>query len=112
MPPTENGRTFDRFRQRVSCVIRDGVSKHQGFVTDMSASGVFLQTRGRLSTGKQVVVDLDFDGQTMTLTGEITRVRQSNRSAVQVSTGGFGLRIQSAPEAYFQLIMDLHAKPS
>jgi hypothetical protein len=83
-----------------------------GFVTDVSPSGLFLQTRAKLVPGKQVIVDLDWNGELVTLTGVIARVRKSNRSAAMVNASGFGFEIQSAPEAYYQMIMDLHPKPA
>ncbi len=111
MRDSNNQRSFDRIRQRVSCVIKDDTTEHLGFVTDVSPSGLFLQTRAKLVPGRQVIVDLGWNGELVTLTGVIARVCKSNRSAAMVNASGFGFEIQTAPETYYQMIMDLHPKP-
>jgi hypothetical protein len=108
MTDSNNQRRFDRIRQRLPCVIRDGEAHHQGFVTDVLASGLFLQT---LAGSAQLVIDIDWNGENITLIGKVARVRQSNRSATAVNSSGFGFRVESAPESYFRLIMDLQGKP-
>lgn len=107
MGESQNQRTFDRVRQRVPCVIRDNGTEHQGFVTDVSPSGLFLQTRAQVPSGTQLVVELDWNGESITVTGSVARIRRSNRSAAVVNTAGFGFQIQSAPESYFQLMVAL-----
>jgi len=80
-------------------------------VTDVSASGLFLQTLANLAGSAQLIIDIDWNGEHITLMGKVAHVRQSNRSATAVNTSGFGFHIQSAPEDYFRLIMELHDKP-
>jgi hypothetical protein len=111
MTESKNQRRFDRIRQRLPCLIREGEARHQGFVTDVSPSGLFLQTRAKLSGSAQLIIDIDWNGANVTLIGAIARVRKSNRSVAVVSSGGFGIQVQSAPEDYFRLIMELQASP-
>jgi hypothetical protein len=111
MGETKNQRLFDRTRQRLPCVIRDGEAHHQGFVTDLSPTGLFLQTRAKLSGAPQLIIDIDWNGENITVMGNVARVRTSNRSATAINAGGLGFQIQSAPEAYYQLVMELQSKP-
>ena len=106
-----NQRRFDRIRQRLPCVIRDEGAHHQGFVTDLSPSGLFLQTRAKLEGALQLIIEIDWNGENITLIGNVARVRKSNRSATAISTSGLGFQIQSAPENYFRMIMELQDKP-
>lgn len=99
-------RRFDRIRGRIPCTIRSGDEEHRGFATDLSASGLFLQSRTKFEAGQKLTVELEHDGASpIVLTATVARTRVSHRSAMVVAPPGLGLLLESAPEAYFQLIL-------
>jgi len=103
-------RRFERFKDRVSCTFKLGETIHRGFATDLSAGGLFLQTRSKPDPDTKLVVNLDREGETpLAVTGAVIRLRRSHPGAVSVRQPGVGFAIDSAPEDYFQLIMKLGA---
>jgi Tfp pilus assembly protein PilZ len=88
--------------------MRDGESEIRGFVTDVSANGVFVQTQNRPALGCKVVLTLECEGpHPLVLTGAVARVLKSHHAAGSVIQSGVGIQIESAPEEFFQLVNDL-----
>ena len=105
-PPTK--RKFEREARRFSCEFRTQGENYRGFVHDLSARGLFLQTVAVPPEGSEVRLKLyDPQEQPIELVARVARLRSSHRSLSALETGGIGLRIESAPEAYFQLVLDL-----
>ncbi|MBW2271956.1 MAG: PilZ domain-containing protein [Deltaproteobacteria bacterium] len=111
MASDEQRRRFERYRSRLSCSFRDGDTTYQAFATDLSAGGLFLQTRAAIKPGTKLVINIERDSDPpLVLTGTVARMRKSHRSAVAVTQPGFGFELESAPEAYFTLVMDVAGK--
>ena len=56
-----------------------------------------------------LVVNLEREGETpLAVTGAVIRLKRSHPGAMSITQPGVGFSIDSAPEAYFQLIMSLH----
>jgi Tfp pilus assembly protein PilZ len=103
-----NRRHLERFKGRISCSFKDGDTVQRGFATNVSAGGLFLQSRAEMEPGTKLVLTLDReDGQPLVLTGKVARMRRSHRAAASVTQPGFGFALDSAPEDYFQFIMQL-----
>ena len=101
-------RKFQREKHRVGCEYRSGGVSHQGILVDLSASGLFIQSSMKPEEGDLVEVVLhEPELGEISLRGRVRRVKVSHRSAAVVSQGGFGVEIESAPEGYFQLLVQL-----
>jgi hypothetical protein len=88
-----------------------GQAKTAGFVADASASGLFVQTSAQAEPGTAVQVWLrQADGTPMELITTAVRWRRSHRGAASVITGGLALRVEKAPEAYYQTLLRLFAE--
>jgi hypothetical protein len=106
-PQDPERRRFPRHPMRIPCRFRIGDRQGQGFVTDLSAHGLFLQTTTPLEDGAEIRLDLDpRRGPPLQLLGKVVRVRASHREALAVQRPGAGVRITSAPEAWFQLVLE------
>jgi len=68
-------------------------------------SDLSVDTRTALPAGTKVVLELDCPGEgPLVVTGSVTRQRRSHRSAASVVSPGFGVSLDSAPEAYFRIV--------
>jgi hypothetical protein len=106
-PEDRSQRRFDRYRGRFPARIRLGEETKSGFVTDLSASGLFCECRSTLPAGAQVVLTLDANGEDFSVTGRVAREQRSHRGAASVVSSGFAVQLESAPEAYFEIVADL-----
>ena len=101
-------RRFERLSSRIRCRMRVDESDHSGFVTDLSASGLFVQCSYRPEPGTKVILTLDTnDSEELVLTGVVAREKKVHRGAAAVVRPGVGIALESAPEGYFRLILDL-----
>jgi hypothetical protein len=93
----------------VPCDLRvAGQPKTTGFLGDASANGLFVQTSAQAEPGTPVEVWLrEPDGATLELLTTAIRWRRSHRGAQSVITGGLALRIDKAPEAFYQVLLRL-----
>ncbi len=106
-------RKFRRETHRVPCELRFGGTDHRGFVLDISAGGLFVQTKATAPDGTEVQLVLRSpDRDPIHLTATVARTKTSHRAVAAVKTGGMGLQVDSAPEDFFQLGMELGAKAS
>ena len=104
-------RKFRREAHRVPCELRIGGRDHRGFVLDISARGLFVQTKATAPDGTEVQLVLRGpDRDPIHLTATVARIKASHRAVAVVKTGGLGLRVDSAPEDFFKLVMELVAK--
>lgn len=101
-------RRFPRHAFRIPCTFRVGGDEGRGFVTDVSAGGLFLQTVTRVEPGLEVLLTLELhEGPPLQLHGVVARTRVGHRSAATVLRPGFGVHLDAAPEAWFQLVLSL-----
>ena len=94
-----------RQKRRVTCEIEFEASRGRGIVLDVSPRGLFIQTDASPAPGTQVRLSLrGSDGEAVVLDAEVARKRLVPRQLASVATGGIGLRIAHAPEAYYRLL--------
>ena len=107
---TESGserRIFDRLPYRVPCEFTHDGHRMAGIVTDISARGLFIETSHRVPSGTELKLVLRDPRGSLDLVGRVRREKRSHRSARQVLSGGFGLRLDVVPEPYFKLLVEL-----
>ena len=111
MPSPLNRRKFERLQCRLPCVFRVEGVEHRGFVVDISANGLFLQTPVQTEPGTEITLTLETeDGAPFDVNGSVARAKKSHRGATSVLRGGFGVAVESAAEAFFQLVGELQAR--
>jgi hypothetical protein len=104
--PTSNDRRFERHRQRFPCRMESSEAVHRGFIADASASGLFVNTSATLEPGTRTVLTIEPPGDCeIVLDALVVRKKKSHRSASAVVPPGVGFAIETAPEAYYQLVM-------
>jgi hypothetical protein len=84
--------------------------QHNGIVLDFSASGLFIQTSARLSPGARVEIDLGLPDGTAHLQIEVVRRKQVPPQLLTVAHGGLGVRILTAPEAYYRFLQEVQER--
>lgn len=95
-----------RFRKRLPCRVRANGSSQAGMVLNLSRGGLFVQTSAGPPPGAGVWIDLDVANH---LESVVIGARVVWRRAVAphlrtISHGGIGVRIDSAPEAYYRFL--------
>ena len=105
--PGSERRTFTRLPYRIPCEFKHEGHKLAGIVTDVSARGIFIETSHRIPPGTELRLTLRDPRGPFELVGRVKREKRSHRSARQVLSGGFGLRLDVVPEPFFQLLVDL-----
>lgn len=101
-------RQFQREKHRISCEFKVEGHTHRGIVTDISARGVFVNSSHAPEDG--VAIDLvlhEVGTGDIALRGRVSRLQASHRAAAAVVTGGFGVEVESAPENFFELLVQL-----
>lgn len=100
-------RIFTRLPYRIPCeFVHDG-HRLAGIVTDVSARGVFIETSHRIPSGTELRLVLRDPRGAFELVGRVKREKRSHRSARQVLSGGFGVRLDVVPEPFFRLLLEL-----
>jgi len=101
-------RRFQRERQRITCELDIGGRRHVGIVTDLSASGLFVQTSANVPLGGDLRVHIpDAGGVPVELVTTVCRRTKPHRGVASFERGGLGLRVDSAPEPYYQFLVSL-----
>jgi Tfp pilus assembly protein PilZ len=98
--------TEPRFKKRIPCRLKVGGNPHAGMALNLSKSGLFVQTSAGPPRGTSVVVDLDVadDEQTISVEARVVWRRVVAPHLRTISQAGVGLRIESAPEAYYHYL--------
>jgi len=103
-----NKRRFERERQRITCELNVAGKRHVGIVTDLSASGIFVQTSATPPIGSDLRLTIpDACGVQVELIATVRRLTKPHRSVASIERGGLGLRVDSAPEPYYQFLVSL-----
>lgn len=106
-----NKRQYRRHSRRLSCIYRVEGKDARGFITNISARGFFIQARNHPEPGADVIVTIEHDPTLpIVLTGTIARLRKTHRSMANIEQPGIGVQIDSAPEDYYQLVLDLEQR--
>jgi hypothetical protein len=95
----------ERVKQRLTCELVIADRCHPGIVLDISETGLFVQTSAAPPPGERVGVILrPSGGAEIDVEASVARRYSVPRRLVSVARGGVGLRIESAPEGYLQLV--------
>lgn len=104
-------RRSKRHAFRLPCTFRLPEGDQAGFITNISSRGFFIQTRCSADSGMQVVVTVQYEPDpAMLITGAVVRARRSPLSMTSLEQPGIGIKIETAPDTYYQLIQDLEQK--
>jgi hypothetical protein len=100
--------TDPRFKKRVPCRLRVPAGAGSGMVLNVSRGGLFVQTSAAASPGETVHIDLGVDAAApLGVDACVVWRRVVGAHLRSVSTGGFGARIQYAPDAWFGFLSGL-----
>ena len=101
-------RTYPREKMRALCRFELDGEVHSGFLLNLSARGLFLQTRLRLPAGTELDLKIrDLGDHTINVLARVVHLTGSHRATASVETGGMGFEILNAPEALYKLLYDL-----
>jgi Tfp pilus assembly protein PilZ len=101
-----------RFRKRVPCRLSVPSGSYSGMVLNVSRGGLFVQTSAGASPGDAVHLDLAVDeAQPVPVDARVVWRRVVASHLRTVSTGGIGVHIQYASDAYFGFVACLAAAP-
>lgn len=103
-------RTLERSKRRMPCRVHAEGRQHNGIVLDLSGSGLFIQTSAKLMPGVHVQIDLSLPGGDAPMTVEVVRRKQVPAQLLTVAHGGIGVRILSAPEAYYRFLQEVQER--
>jgi len=108
--PRKEKRVFPREKLRAPCEFAAAGEKGTGFLLNISPRGMFLQTRTRLGPGTDLEIQVrDLGPVPFTLFARVVHRTHAHRATSPVETGGMGLEIVSAPEAFYQILLELGA---
>ena len=94
-----------RFRKRVPCRLQVTGTSHTGMVLNVSRSGLFVQTTAGASPGDSVHLDLAVgDADPLPVDARVVWRRVVAPHLRTVSTGGMGLHVQYASDAWFGFV--------
>jgi hypothetical protein len=109
-------RQYRRHTRRLSCGFRVAGRDNRGFITNISARGFFIQARNQPEPGDELVVTIEDKGSDpIVVTGTVARMRKSHPSLSSIVPPGIGILVNTAPESYYQLILEFeqkHEKPT
>lgn len=104
-------RQYRRHPRRLACNYRVEGKELRGFITNVSARGFFIQARNHPEPGAEVIVTIEHEPTPpIVVTGTIARLRKTHRSMANIEQPGIGIQIDSAPEDYYQLVLDMEQK--
>jgi hypothetical protein len=100
-------RIFARVPYRIPCSFTHEGAKLGGIVTDVAARGIFVESSHRIPPGTELRFVLRDPRGAYEVMGRVVREKRSHRSARQVVSGGFSVRLEAVPEPFFQLLIEL-----
>jgi Tfp pilus assembly protein PilZ len=102
--PRDN-RQLPRLKRRLPLrYSRDSKNWHTSFTQDIGPWGLFVVALKPLQNGVAVRIILDIGGEDLELSGRVAW-RQPGAAALQrVQKGGFGVRIENAPERWYEFV--------
>jgi hypothetical protein len=98
-----------RYRKRVPCRLEVGGGSHRGMVLNVSRSGLFVQTTAGASPGDAVHLDLSLGDADLPVDARVIWRRVVAPHLRTVSTGGMGVQIQYASDAWYGFLAALAA---
>lgn len=108
----EDKRRRPRFRRRIGVRYQsESGARRLAFSADASADGVFLNSTQIETPGRKLELDADLPGAGLVkLGGQVVWARRVPPPLVTVQRGGFGVRIDDAPEVWRQFFSSLEAR--
>ena len=104
-------RQYQRHAFRLPCEFTSPEGSQRGLIANISARGFFIHTRAKVEGGLDIVVTIDNSPTPqIQITGIVARSRKSHRSMSAIELPGIGVQITSAPEDYYQLVIELEGK--
>ena len=101
-------RKFTRENYRAGCEFRIDGAMHAGIVSDISARGLYIQSSFIPDEGTPIEMIVRQRGlDEFAIKGRVARFKRSHRAATAVVQGGFAVEVESAPEDFFQLLIEL-----
>ena len=100
-------RVFARVPYRIPCAFTHQGARLGGIVTDVAARGIFVESSHRIPAGTELRFVLRDPRGAYEVAGRVVREKRSHRSARQVVSGGFSVRLETIPEPFFQLLVEL-----
>ena len=101
-------RQFKREKYRLSCEFRHEGRSHSGIVGDIAARGLFVNSSVKPAEGAEIELTMrDPSLGEIVVRGHVARLQRTHRSVAVVTPAGFGLMVDHAPEAFFQLLIKL-----
>lgn len=101
------GRVSDRTKRRTPCSFSMSGRRQNGFVLDLSRTGLFIQTSADPNPGERLDIEIVIDDKVLPMHVEVARRKKVPPQLLTVAQGGIGVRILSAPEAYYSALADL-----
>jgi Tfp pilus assembly protein PilZ len=95
-----------RFRKRLPCRLKVAGGSHSAMVLNVSRGGLFVQTGAGPPPGAEVRVELDVasHSDSVPIGGKVVWRRMVAPHLRSLTQGGVGVRIVSAPEAYYSYL--------
>jgi hypothetical protein len=81
--------------------------RQNGFVLDLSRTGLFIQTSADPNPGERLDIEVVIGDQVLPMHVEVARRKKVPPQLLTVAQGGIGVRILSAPEAYYTALAEL-----
>jgi len=100
-----------RIKKRLPCRVKVAGTSFGGMVLNVSRSGLFVQTTARVDPGTEMWLELNPSAErsAIELGAQVIWKRVVDARLRGVVSGGVGLKIHSAPESYYTLLMRLAA---
>lgn len=101
------GRVSDRTKRRTPCSFTMNGRRQNGFVLDLSRTGLFIQTSADPDPGDRLDIQVVLDDKVLPMHVEVARRKKVPPQLLTVAQGGIGVRILSAPEDYYTALAAL-----
>lgn len=100
-------RVAKRVKRRMTCEILVGSQSYAGIVLDVSATGLFIQTN--VAPPPDTVVEIRLaqqrDMPRIDIRAVVVRHKRADRRLVSLVSGGVGVQILDAPDAYYHQLL-------
>ena len=93
-----------RTKRRTPCNFSIQGRRQNGFVLDISRTGLFIQTSADPAPGLRLDIDVVFNDEILPMHVEVARRKKVPPQLLTVAHGGIGVRILSAPEGYYRML--------
>jgi hypothetical protein len=104
----KNKRQFKREKHRIGCQFNYDGREHSGIIGDISARGLFVNSSVKPPEGVEIELMMREPALgEIVIRGRVARLSKTHRAVRIVAPSGFGMTVESAPEAFFDLLVQL-----